>query len=248
VDWLAEQLAAHAQARGADAASAPRLVGFPIEGVFFPEGFPVTLPQFAADDHTPVASFADNYLGLLQDHWLPPACERAAQQQHFPRNDCFNVWKAFPHITTPLFIGMNRFDKLLIQDLGVCLWCSADDSPGSLYGRYTRFFGSLVNTTVSGMHTLKPGTGFFIPSEFHHDENFYHFFESQEKAIDGVSLRAAFEAWYWDRRPTRLVEDCCAPSCGPCDGTGAAANSAAAVSAAESAAAIVAAATRAIWT
>jgi hypothetical protein len=214
VDWLAEQLAAHARSRGAT--SGPRLVGFPIEGVFFPEGFPVTFPQFIVGDTNPVYKIADSYLGMLQDHWLPSSCAQAAEQHHFPQNDCFNVWKAFPYIQTPLFIGMNRFDALLIKDLGICIWCKEDDRPDSVTGKYTRFYGNLVNKTVTTWQHLKPGTGLFIPSEFHHDENFYRFFTSQEKTIDGVSLRAAFEAWYWDGKPVRLVESCCGASCGPC--------------------------------
>jgi len=116
---------------------------------------------------------------------------------------------------TPLFIAQNRFDKLLIQDLGLCFTCKADSAATSWSGQYTRFYGALQNATLLEIHKSLPRAGFFVPSEFHHDENFYGFLETEAKVINGMSLRAAFESWYWDRAPVMLIEATCNDD-GPC--------------------------------
>jgi len=211
-DWLADLMTAHARAKNQ---ASPRVVGFPIEGMFFPEKWPVLREAFALGNKAPVANFMSQYLALLQHPWFPPACVEASKKEGFALGDCFDVSRMIYYTKTPLFIGMNRFDALLIQDLGVCLTCKANDKPRSGNGRFTRFYGARMNQTVIDVNRTLPQTGWFVPSEFHHDENFYAFLESKEKSIEGMSLRAAVEAWYYDRRPVVLVEATCDED-GPC--------------------------------
>lgn len=211
-DWLADLLAARAKANGQ---ASPRVVGFPIEGMFFPEKWPVLVPEFAVGVREPFANFMSQYLALLQNPWYPPACIEASKKEGFKRGDCFDVSRMIKYTKTPLFIGMNRFDPLLIQDVGICLTCKASDKPSGLNGRFIRFYGSIMEQTVIDINRTLPQTGWFIPSEFHHDENFYRFLDSTEKSIQGMSLRAAFEAWYYDRRPIVLLEATCQDG-GPC--------------------------------
>jgi len=212
-DWLADTLERYAKTANQ---APPRVVGFPIEGMFFPEKWPVLFEQFIVGNKEPVANFMSQYLALLQEPWFPPACVEASKKEGFPRGDCFDVSKMLYYTKTPLFIGMNRFDKLLIQDLGLCLTCKATDKPSGLQGKYTRFYGARMNETIIDVTRALPRTGWFVPSEFHHDENFYRFLDSKEKSIQGMSLRAAFEAWYNDQRPVVLIEPTCNED-GPCD-------------------------------
>merc|ERR1712176_559178 len=72
-----------------------------------------------------------------------------------------------------------------------------------------------MNETIVDLSQKMPHSGWFIPSEFHHDENFYSFLESRQRSIGGTSLRAAFEAWYSGRRAV-LVEPTCSND-GPCE-------------------------------
>lgn len=210
-DWLAETLASHASATGA---AAPRVTGFPIEGVFFPEKWPVLFEQFAIGNKAPLSGFASKYLALLQDPWFQPACVAAAKREGFKSADCFDVSRLMPYTKQPLFVTMNLFDKLLIQDLGACFSCQETDGPQSMRGRFTRFYGTRMNETILDINRSVPQTGWFVPSEFHHDENFYEFMDSKEKKIGGVSLRSAFEAWYSGKRVV-LVEPTCNED-GPC--------------------------------
>lgn len=214
IDWLAEKMSVHALT---NKNSAPKVAAFAIEGIFFPQGFPVTVEQFAVGNRKPFSDFASKYLDLLQDPWLPPSCVQAARKDGFPEADCFNIAKMFQYTKTPVFIGMNMFDALLVQDIGLCLTCKWTSSSQTLDGRYIRFYGSLMNETVKSFTQANSQTGFFAPAEFHHDENFYRFFSTQRKTIDNISLRTAFEEWYWKGKHVVLVEPPCSGN-GPCTG------------------------------
>lgn len=212
-DWLGDRMEAHARQVNA---APPRVVGFPIEGLFFPEKWPVLYEQFIIGNTAPVANFMSSYLKLLQNPWFQPACVDASKRYGFNKADCFNVFTAVNYTMRPLFIGMNRFDKLLVQDLGLCLGCKASDQAGSHRGNFIRFYGARMNQTVLDISKALPQTGWFVPSEFHHDENFYEFLDAREKRINGVSLRSAFESWYHDRKTVRLLETTCQTD-GPCN-------------------------------
>lgn len=212
VDWLADTLAAHARDRDQ---AAPRVVGFPVEGLFFPQGYPVLFPEFRAGITIPLDGFMSSYLALLQDPWVPPACLEASKADGFNVNLCFDVSRLIRYTRTPLFIAMNRFDTFLIEAIGLCYSCKANATPASSTGKFIRFYGALMNETVASISNALPQTGWFVPSEYHHDENYYHYFLDKEKSINGVSLRAAFESWYLDRRSVVLVEPTCNED-GPC--------------------------------
>merc|ERR1719375_2553422 len=119
------------------------------------------------------------------------------------------------YVRTPLFMCQNRFDALLVQALGLCLRCRGSDDPHGLHGRFIRLYGARMNETINYVSRALPRTGWFVPSEFHHDENFYSFFSTKQKSIGGMSMRAAIEAWYWNRRSVKLVEPTCSLD-GPC--------------------------------
>eukprot|EP00929_Paragymnodinium_shiwhaense_P039588 TRINITY_DN20781_c0_g1_i2.p1 TRINITY_DN20781_c0_g1~~TRINITY_DN20781_c0_g1_i2.p1 ORF type:complete len:406 (-),score=92.53 TRINITY_DN20781_c0_g1_i2:291-1508(-) len=213
-DWLAGVLAKNAQAKGAQP---PRVVGMPIEGMFFPEKLPVLFEQFALGNTEPDSSFESKYLNLLFDSWFQPDCVAAAKSEGFSVSDCFNVAKSLLYTKTPLFICMNRFDELIIQELGLCPGsvCKSDASSGSVGGRYIRFYGARMNSTVADLSQKLPHTAWFVPSVFQHDGNFYEGFYDKEIRIQNATLKSAIEGWYWDGRPTVVVEDTC-NSDGPC--------------------------------
>jgi hypothetical protein len=212
VDWLADKMTNFAKTMQH---KAPRVTGFAIEGMFFPERWPVLYEAFALGSHEPAANFMTKYLAMLQKPWFSPACVQASSQGRFAESECFDVSKMLVYTKTPVFTAMNRFDALLIKDLGLCFACKAGDSPTSLNGKFTRFYGSLMNETVLDFSQRLPHLGWFIPNEFHHDENFYEFLDSKAKLIKGTSLRAAFESWY-SGNPVSLIEPTC-NSDGPCN-------------------------------
>jgi hypothetical protein len=212
VDWLADTLTAHAHARSIPA---PHVVGVPIEGMFFPKNFPVLYPQFVLGFRKALDDFMSQYVSLLQDAWLAPACLKAAVEGKWPNHLCFDASRTIFYTKTPLFIAQNRFDALQIQDVGLCLGCKESDVPSSWEGEYIRFYGALQQKTLEDIQKALPRTGFFIPSEFHHDENFYRFLDTQEKSIAGKSFRAAFEDWYWHGKSVNLFEPTCNQE-GPC--------------------------------
>jgi len=212
IDWFAETVAARAHSQDLPA---PRVAGVPIEGMFFPKSFPIEFEQFVVGNRAPLDNFFGAYLNLLQDPWMNPACVQHSVEQHLSMSHCFDVSNVVSVIKTPLFILQNRFDKLQIQSLGLCFSCSDSSLPTSWEGSYTRHFGRLQHETVMDIKKALPQTGFFMPSEFHHDENFYKFFDSQAKSIQGMSLRAAFESWYWDKANVMLIEPTCSAG-GPC--------------------------------
>lgn len=213
-DWFAGKLASYADIHNH---AAPRTAAFPIEGMFFPKNFPVEFPQFALGNRHAISDFMSKYLNLLQYPWLHPGCVEAAKKEKFPEQDCFSISKMFKYTKTPMFMGMNRFDLLMIEIIGLCPpnVCKPDSSPKSAAGQYIRFFGDCVNDSVTAFSQSNPSTAFFITSNFHHDENFYQFFYHTEKIINGVSLRSAFEDWYWGGKKVELLEQTC-NSNGPC--------------------------------
>jgi hypothetical protein len=185
--------------------------------MFFPENLPVEFPQWVLGNTSPLADFASKYLDFLQDSWLHQGCVQAAKSDGFSSADCFDVSKMLPYVKTPLFIAQNRFDQLQIHDIGICLSCDADtviSKPSSESGRYARFFGAQINKTMLDIKTQLPQTGFFVPSEFQHDYNFYRFFYDKPKSINGLSLKAAFEKWYRGSE-VMLIEPTCVED-GPC--------------------------------
>lgn len=216
-DWLAERLAQAAHARHS---KPPRVAGVPIEGVFFPEDQPQLYEAFIFGLRSPITAIASEYLKFLQDPWLHPGCVAAAQQKGGAAlAECFDISKMFQYTVTPLFVCMNRFDQLEIEDLGLCpkSVCMANAAPSSEGGKFIRYYGAMMNQTVIDMKKSRSGTGFFIPAEYSHDGNFAEFFANTERMIGGVSLRAAIEKWYWARQPVELVEGPLCNDDGPCN-------------------------------
>jgi len=210
-DWFADVVASRAKAKGR---TSPRVVGLPIEGMFFPKNFPVLFEQFVIGNLHPISNFMSKYLSLLQDPWLHPACVEAAHSRGFPPADCFSVATMISHSKTPLFICQNRFDSLEIDQVGLCN-CEADSAPSSRCGRFIRFYGALQNETALEIKKALPETGLVMPSEFDHDANFYRFFSHTEKFIENTSVKTAFDSWYWNKRSVMLIEPTC-NSNGPC--------------------------------
>jgi len=155
-----------------------------------------------------------------QDPWLLPACVEASRKEGFVAEDCFDVSRMVPYVRSPLFILMNRFDKFMIKNMGLCADCQGTEGPTALTGKYIRYFGSLMNTTLLHIAKALPFAGFFVPSEFHHDENFYSLLaggsDEKHKVIGGMTLPQAFEAWhYGNGRRVFLMEPTCQQG-GPC--------------------------------
>lgn len=218
LDWLADRMAQVAAARDA---KRPRVAGVPIAGAFFPERQPVLYETFILGTKAPYTTLASEYLNFLQDPWLHQGCVAASKKGALPLADCFDISKMFQYTVEPLFICQNRFDKLQMENLGLCPKsdCSSHAAPSSSGGKYVRYFGATMNQTVIDMKASRPSPsiGFFIPAEYDHDGNFEAFFSKNERLIGGVSLRTAIERWYWDRERVELVEGPLCNDDGPCD-------------------------------
>mmetsp|Transcript_54628 Transcript_54628/g.152479 ORF Transcript_54628/g.152479 Transcript_54628/m.152479 type:complete len:449 (+) Transcript_54628:3-1349(+) len=194
-DWFGGRLAALSQARGH---APPKFVAMPIAGIFFPINFPVLFEVFELGVVTPYDGVASNFVDFLEGPFIHPGCVAAAKRKHLDLDWCFDVGFMMEHVETPLFVLSNRFDAMHINMFGLCppSVCSGNATANSDGGEFVRFYGQKVNDTVAHLSSKRPSTGFFIPSEFQHDENFGTYFWDEEKAIKGVSLRAAFEVWH----------------------------------------------------
>merc|ERR1712232_1260501 len=97
--------------------------------------------------------------------------------------------------------------------------CKGTADASSSEGRYIRFYGARMNETVIDLNQAVPHVGWFVPSEYEHDGNFYDFFSTREKTIKGTTFKSALEAWFWKREAVLLVEPTCNDD-GPCQAEG----------------------------
>merc|ERR1712226_1733483 len=100
------------------------------------------MPQFALGNREPLDGFTSKYLSLLQNPWVTPECLAASQKEGFDKQMCFDVSTKMKYTKTPVFTAMNRFDAMLIKDLGLCPMCRRDARAHSTAGEFIRLYGT----------------------------------------------------------------------------------------------------------